>query len=330
MTDTNAYLLPDRHPQQELFLCDVADAVLKDDMASMSNPFFALSKKPDKKIRRFESGDDWLEVIPSVKGIATIYDKDILIYAISQLIAKINKGKQASKRIKIIAKDLLIFINRNTGGKDYECLYDALDRLDGTRIRTNIKTGGEEETKGFGLIDEFRIVRSEKSQRILEIELSLSDWVFRSIEKKEVLTLHYDYFRLKKPLERRIYEIARKHCGQQKEWRIGIDKLKNRSGSQASIKEFRRLLRNLIAGDHLPDYSVSQDRGNVIFKRRIKNSKHAIRIKAETYHLAKKVAPGWDVYALYNDWLDYWVSSGRPTLKNSDNAFIAFCKHRND
>ncbi|MCA9184408.1 MAG: replication initiator protein A [Pirellulaceae bacterium] len=28
-----------------------------------------------------------------------------------------------------------------------------------------------------------------------------------------MLTLHRDYFRLRKPLERRVYEIARKHCG---------------------------------------------------------------------------------------------------------------------
>jgi hypothetical protein len=37
---------------------------------------------------------------------------------------------------------------------------------------------------------------------------------------KEVLTLHRDYFRLRKPLERRMYELARKHCGQQATWSI--------------------------------------------------------------------------------------------------------------
>src|SRR6266481_7421730 len=89
-------LLPERHLQNDLFMCDVADAVLKDDMASMEHPFFSLAKKPETAIRRYENGDKWVEVVPSVKGLATIYDKDILIYCISQLIAKSNEGETPS------------------------------------------------------------------------------------------------------------------------------------------------------------------------------------------------------------------------------------------
>src|SRR4051812_8242552 len=187
-------LLPERHPQYDLFVCDVADAVLKDDMASMEHPFYSLSKKPETAIRRYENGDKWVEVVPSVKGLATIYDKDILIYCISQMIAKMNEGEVPSPHVRIVAKDLLVFINRTTGGKDYETLKDALDRLDGTRIRTNVRTGGEEEHQGFGLLESFKIRRSENTGRILEISVKLSDWVFRSIAAKEVLTLHRDYF----------------------------------------------------------------------------------------------------------------------------------------
>src|SRR4051794_11656675 len=156
-------LLPDRHQQHDLFVCDVADAMLKDDMASMEHPFFSLSKKPDTNVRRYENGDRWLEVVPSVKGLATIYDKDILIYCISQLIAKMNDGTPPSPYVKIVAKDLLVFVNRSLGGKDYDALVEALERLDGTRIRTNIRTGGEEQFEGFGLIESFMLRRSEKS-----------------------------------------------------------------------------------------------------------------------------------------------------------------------
>ena len=49
VTDTTnekfSHLLPDRHPQRELFVCDVADAVLKDIMQHMEHPFYSLSKK---------------------------------------------------------------------------------------------------------------------------------------------------------------------------------------------------------------------------------------------------------------------------------------------
>ena len=101
----NENLLPVRHAN-DLFVCDVADAILKDDMASMEHPFFSLSKKPETAIRRYDNGDKWVEVVPSVKGLATIYDKDILIYCISQLIAKMNKGEAPSPYVKIVAKDL--------------------------------------------------------------------------------------------------------------------------------------------------------------------------------------------------------------------------------
>jgi plasmid replication initiation protein len=79
--------------------------------------------------------------------------------------------------------------------------------------------------KGFGFIDSFEIRRSKNTGRILGIELTLSDWIYNAIQAKEVLTLHRDYFRLKKPIERRVYEIARNHFGKQDKRRISLDTL---------------------------------------------------------------------------------------------------------
>jgi hypothetical protein len=329
-------LLPFRHPQGDIFLCDVADAVLKDDLATMEHPFFSLSKKPDTNVRRYEHGDKWLEVVPSVKGLATIYDKDILIYCISQMIAKMNQGAKPSPYVQIVSKDLLMFINRNTGGKDYEALQEALERLDGTRIRTNVKTGGEEELKGFGLIDSFKIRRSENKGRILELEVKLSDWVFRSIDAQEVLTLHRDYFRLRKPIERRVYEIARKHCGKQDSWKVNIETLKKKCGSRTPLKGFRHAIKELAGGDHLPDYRVELNDDQVIFTNRDKwweeekaEMGEAPKLNPETYNDARIVAPGYDVYYLHQEWLCWWHDSGCPPLSDPDKAFIGFCKARN-
>jgi plasmid replication initiation protein len=331
----NNKLLPERH-QHDLFVCDVGEAVLKDDMASMEHPFFSLSTKPETSVRRYENGDRWLEVVPSVKGLATIYDKDILIYCISQLIAKMNDGVPPSPLVKIVAKDLLIFVNRSLGGKDYDALVEALERLDGTRIRTNIRTGGTEEFEGFGLIESFKVRRSEKTGRILEIAVKLSDWVFRSIEAKEVLTLHRDYFRLRKPIERRVYEIARKHCGKQDSWKISMEMLKLKCGSRAPLKGFRHDIKQLAKGDHLPDYRISLDDDDyVTFVNRstiraIPSSACADfpLLDAETYHDARIVAPGYDVYHLEREWQSWWCESGKPMLHDPDKAFIAFCKSR--
>jgi plasmid replication initiation protein len=132
-------LLPERHPQHDLFICDVSDAVLKDVMPQMEHPFYSLSKKPETTIRRYEHNGQWIKVTPSVKGLATIYDKDILIYCISQIMAKIKKGEQVSPRVRINSRDLLVFANRGTAGKDYEALQESIERLAGTVIVTNIE-----------------------------------------------------------------------------------------------------------------------------------------------------------------------------------------------
>ena len=39
-------LLPDRHPNLDFFVLDIADAVPKDDMATMEHPLFSLATKP--------------------------------------------------------------------------------------------------------------------------------------------------------------------------------------------------------------------------------------------------------------------------------------------
>ena len=75
--------------------------------------------------------------------------------------------------------------------------------------------------EGFGLIDKWKIIeKSKDDDKMIAVEITLSDWLFNAAVGKDILTINQDYFRLRKPLERRIYEIARKHCGAQKEWRI--------------------------------------------------------------------------------------------------------------
>src|SRR5579862_5493972 len=263
VTDTpkaDEQLLPAKHSQGDLFICDVADAALKDLIPQMEHPFFSLSKKPDTAIRKYEHNGNWLQIIPSVKGLATIYDKDILIYAISQLMEKLKRGEAVGPRVRITSYDLLVFTNRGTAGKDYDALCEAIDRLAGTRITTNIRTGEEEQRDSFGLIDAASIRRKHGLDgRLQWVEIKLSDWVFNAIKGQEVLTLHRDYFRLGKPLERRIYELARKHCGRQSTWQISIETLLKKSGSQSSMKRFRQHVKEIASHDHLPDYRLVFD-----------------------------------------------------------------------
>jgi plasmid replication initiation protein len=113
-----AALLPQRHPNHDLFICDVFDASPKDDMASMEHPIFSLSlsTKPDTRILKYEHRNVVVEIAPSVRGLATIYDKDILIYCISQLMAKKNAGEPLAQTLHLNAHDLLVWTNRETSG----------------------------------------------------------------------------------------------------------------------------------------------------------------------------------------------------------------------
>jgi plasmid replication initiation protein len=104
--------------------------------------------------------------------------------------------------VRLQAYDMLVATNRQTSGEGYRLMADALTRLRGTTVRTNIKTGGIEETRIFGLIEEAKITRKTFDGRMLDLEITLSEWVYRSVISKNVLTLHRDYFRLRKPFER--------------------------------------------------------------------------------------------------------------------------------
>jgi plasmid replication initiation protein len=250
-------LLPDRHPNRDFFVCDILDASPKDDLGSMEHPLFSLSTKPDYTIRRYEHNGNSIEIAPGAHGMATIWDKDILIYCISQLVEAMNRGREISRTVWVTAYDLLVATNRGTDGRGYQQLRAALDRLRGTSITTDIETNGARIREGFGLIDRWKIIeKSPTDGGMIAVEITLSEWLYNAILGREVLTLCRDYFRIRKGLERRLYELARKHCGHQTCWRVGLDMLHKKTGSSGTLKEFRRKVRGIAKSDHLPGYRL--------------------------------------------------------------------------
>lgn len=326
-------LLPDRHPVGDLFVCDFFDALPKDDMATMEHPIFTLSTRPDLRVLNYAHNGVEIRVTPSVNGLATIHDKDILIFCISQLMAALNSGREVSRTLVLRAHDLLVGTNRETSGDGYKRLRDAFERLAGTRITTNLVTGELELTRGFGLIEGWEILRHTKQGRMISVSVTLSEWLFQAVLSKAVLTLSRDYFRLRKPLERRIYELARKHCGRQPEWRVSVETLLKKSGSASPRRVFRAMLRAMIAADHLPDYRMEEEPGDVIrFTSRsavIEGEGHGLpALTPETLEKARALAHGWDVYALEADWRSYWARSGRARLRSAEKAFLGYVRAR--
>lgn len=247
----------DRHLTPDVFIADFSTGTLKDDQASMEHPFFSLSKKPDLAVRHYQHNNRSITITPSVMGMPTIWDKDILIYCCSQLIEGMKRGREPQQTVHFQVYNFLVSTNRNTGGKAYDLLKDALDRLRSVNIRTNIKTGGREITDSFGFIEWWHMVEEAASATV---GLKLSDWFHRAVTNYEVLTLDRDYFCLNGGIERRVYELCRKHCGNQERWSISLDLLHKKCGSHGPLRRFRMTIKQLAISNQLPEYWLRYDR----------------------------------------------------------------------
>ena len=316
-------------PQMDdFFVCDVLGAAPKHDLASMEHPIFSLSTRPDRRILKYRHNDVEVTVTPSVRGRATIFDADILIFCISQLMAALNAGRPVVRTLTLTAHDLLQATGRETSGDSYRRLREAFERLAGTRITTNIVTGAVETTTGFGLIEAWEIVRRTRAGRMVSVHVTLSDWLYQAVLARSVLTLNRDYFSLRKPLERRLYELARKHCGQQRIWRISLEVLQKKSGSASPRRVFRAMVREIIRGDGLPDYRLTEEPGDMIRvtrKDQVVEAGRGLVLRPETLAAARALMPGADIYALEAEWQAF--ASQRPP-RAPDAAFLGWVKQR--
>lgn len=336
----------------DFFAADAFDDLLvKDDMASMEHPVFSLAARKDANMLTYVYGESTIR-IGAVHGLPTIFDKDVLLYCGSILMEQINKGILPQKTIRFSAHDLLITTNRLTNGRSYERLKEALERLTGCTIITNIKTDGRRQREGFHIIDKYRVIeKSPTNNRMMKLEITLSDWFYHSLIGKEVLTINRDYFQLRKPLERRLYEIARKHCGDQPEFTIGLEKLHKKTGSMSELKYFRFQLRKSIVINQLPDYNISLNDNDIVrfsqkeckddddakleqakmdaVKRRIRpDTVERLRDLVKQYNITRAAGEaGFDFYALYEDYI-YSVKTGRFKPDDINAALDGFIKKK--
>lgn len=259
-------LLPALYTNQDFFVADILGYSLKDDHVTMEAAVFSLKTQKDLTPWEWTSkdGTKHIEVSPSVKyGRATQHDKDVLIFVTSQMTEALNRERPDAQNrdVRFTVHNYLVATNKPTGGKEYQRLEKTLDRLKGTTIKTNIKTGGKSVKESFGIIDKYTIVeRSQDDERMIGVEITLSKWLHNAIQHREVLTIHPDYFRLRKPLERRLYELARKHCGKQACWKVGLELLREKCGAQSHIRAFRNQVQEIIDAHTLPEYRMIYSR----------------------------------------------------------------------
>ncbi|WP_322966128.1 replication initiator protein A [Sphingomonas fuzhouensis] len=142
----------------------------------------------------------------------TIYDKEIVLYIASLMAGKIERGEEVGQDFIFTAHDLVSVTGANHSARSYQRLSEALERLQGTQITTNIEAGGEGEEGFFSWLSEARLHYSKTrtgERRLKAVKVRVCDWLHRAILRdKQVLVYAAAYFQLG-PVERRIYEVAR-------------------------------------------------------------------------------------------------------------------------
>ena len=170
--------------------------------------------------------------------------------------------------------------------------------------------------------------------RLSKVRIKLSDFTFRAVESNEVLSIHRDYFLLRRPLERRVYEIVKKHIGDKKEFKIGIAKLHAKVGTCAPLKRFRFNVKEMIDDGNIPEFGFMLD-GDVLIAQRlvpveaIEAPKSMIRLRGDTLDKAQKIAAmlGVSLFDLEREWNE-WAADKVDEIQSPDAAFIGFCNKK--
>jgi plasmid replication initiation protein len=248
----------------------------------MAFPFFALSKSKWTKPLEYKTDAVTIEIVCTPKGVATIYDKEVLLYIASLMVAKLDAGEQVSQDFYFTAHDLFRVTGVSGSSRSYARLSDALERLQGTQIKTNIEAGGEGQAGFFSWLSDAQLHYTKTSKgdkRLKAIKVRLCDWLYRAILRdRRVLDYDPTYFQLG-PIERRLYEVARSACGHGP-LEVELEELRLQTGYQSSLKHFRYELKRIADESTIPGFFFDlADRPNATGTTRSRKNAGATSVK---------------------------------------------------
>jgi plasmid replication initiation protein len=247
--------------QIDLLVAFLGDVPLRDDREGLSVPLFSLSKgrRTAPIIWQSSDGARYVRVTANAThGMATIWDSDVLIWAVSQVNAAVEAGKPVLRTLKSQPHELLRAIGRGVGGKDYAALEEALNRLAGTLVETNIRAAGKTRKSAFHLLEDWSHITGDATGRSEGMTLTLPHWLYDGVVKhRDVLAVSPEYFQLSSGIARFLYRIARRHGGKQVTgFRFSMKALHARSGSVQPMKDFARAVRKVVEAQGVPEYRL--------------------------------------------------------------------------
>ncbi len=249
--------------QIDLFLPYLADLDLRDQREMMERPFFSLSKS--KRLKPIDytapDGKTWVHVSANPNyGMATIWDADILIYCASILNdMKERRANEIPRVLRVMPYDILRSIGRPVSGRSYALLNAALDRLQSTTVKTNIRADHRREAT-FSWLDSWSQIVDEKTDRSRGMSIALSSWFYDGVLMAGgVLSIDRAYFDITGGRERWLYRVARKHAGGAGEagFSIAMPTLFDKSGAEGQYRRFKFEIAAIVRENALPGYDLT-------------------------------------------------------------------------
>lgn len=261
---------PEGDAQSDFFVPLLYDVATKDSRSIMDMAVFRLSKKGKRanETIRYERADGYVEVVSGDAGMASVWDYDIVLMAISHLTDAMNlyrqgRGEKPSRIFRPHVSEILKFCRRSDGGRQYEEIEGALKRLSTTFVEvvTTTQAKGKRAlrtAKGVGLINGYETVSYADNGRLTSVSIEVPQWLYNEVvevKSPAVLTVHPEYFLIEPGIGRFLYRLARRAAGKARaRWTFKL--IYERSGSVGTFKEFCRILRKLMVMTHrdaLPD-----------------------------------------------------------------------------
>jgi plasmid replication initiation protein len=250
--------------QFDLFVPFVTDLPLRDQRETMERPFFSLAKRKRLKPIDYTSpdGSTFVKVQPhSDFGMATIWDADILIWAASVITERKNRRENdISRKLMFQPFDLLRAIGRDTGGREYHGLREALKRLQSTVVVTNIRAKGKRKERQFGWIESWTDLVDEETGNSKGMTITVSEWFHEGvIMDGGVLAIDPKYFEITGGRERWLYRVARKHAGGADGlgFAVSVKTLFEKSGAEGSYRRFKFEMERLVGRNSLPEFFLA-------------------------------------------------------------------------
>ena len=244
--------------QLDLFIASASDVAPKEHQDLMARCWFNLAKQKRTEPIQHDFNDNWVKITGNPKyGIATIFDNDVLLFAIAQYMSAINHGLKTGRRFQFTGYEFFKFIGKEKfGGKGYTDLWRALERLHHTFVETNIRQDDGRRHHSFNWLSEIKQMADGSTHRGYEIVIP--EWLYESVvEKKLVLTLDEGYFDIRGGLERWLYMFARKSSGWQAGgWTESLYSIYKKSGSRSTFAEFKRSMKRIVEKESILGYKV--------------------------------------------------------------------------